>query len=79
MVGSEKVQSYIAFSIQYPKDRSSLLTMHTDTYNCDSAFQINIWIPLVDVYKTKSMFIINPKKSLKILKEIKKDKKVFPT
>jgi sporadic carbohydrate cluster 2OG-Fe(II) oxygenase len=75
-VGSETVQSYISFSIQCPNDRSSLLTMHTDFYNCDSLFQINIWVPFVDVYKTKSMFIIDPKNSLNILSEMKNKKNI---
>ena len=40
-----------------------------------SLFQVNLWIPFVNVEKTKSMFIIKPDNSLKILKKIKSSKK----
>ena len=48
--------------------------MHSDFFSGESLFQINLWIPFVNVKKTQSMFIINPTDSLKILKKIKYDK-----
>ena len=48
--------------------------MHSDFFSGESLFQINLWIPFVNVKKTQSMFIINPSDSLKILKKIKFDK-----
>ncbi len=75
-VGTETVQSYISFSIQYPNDGTSLLTLHTDSTQSDSVFQVNLWIPFVNVQKTKSMFIIEPKESIKILKKMKNSKKI---
>ena len=63
-------------SIQYPKDDKSLLNMHSDFFSGESLFQVNVWIPFVNVKKTKSMFIINPNTSLKILKKIKSSKKI---
>ena len=75
-VGSELCTSDINLSIQFPDDSSSLLDMHTDFFSGESLFQVNLWIPFVNVKKTQSMFIINPEKSIKILKEIKNKKKI---
>lgn len=75
-VGSEICNSDANLSIQFPQDQSSLLSMHTDFFSGESIFQVNLWIPFVDVKKTQSMFIINPKNSIKILKKIKNDKKI---
>ncbi len=75
-VGSEICSSDINLSIQMPNDETSLLEMHTDFFSGESLFQINLWIPFVDVRKTQSMFIIDPLNSYKILKKIKNDKKI---
>jgi len=75
-VGSELCSSDINLSIQMPNDETSLLEMHTDFFSGESLFQINLWIPFVDVEKTQSMFIIDPLNSYKILKKIKNDKKI---
>lgn len=73
-VGSEICSSDANLSIQFPNDQSSLLSMHTDFFSGESIFQVNLWIPFVNVKKTQSMFIINPINSIKILKKIKNDK-----
>ena len=39
-----------------PKDKDSLLDIHSDIYAGESPFQVVAWTPLVDVYETKSMF-----------------------
>ncbi len=75
-VGNEVSCSDINLSIQLPLDQSSLLSMHTDFFSGESIFQINLWIPFMDVKKTQSMFIVNPKNSLKILKQIKNNKRI---
>ena len=75
-VGSELCNSDINLSIQYPHDTSSLLDMHTDFFSGESLFQVNLWVPFVNVKKTQSLFIINPKNSIDILKEIKNKKKI---
>jgi len=75
-VGNEIATSNINLSIQYPNDKTSLLKMHTDFFAGESLFQINLWIPFVDVKKSNSMFIINPINSIKILNKIRSDKKV---
>ena len=70
-VGSEICSSDINLSIQMPNDETSLLEMHTDFFSGESLFQVNLWIPFVNVKKTQSMFIIDPINSYKILKKIK--------
>lgn len=75
MVGSELCNGNLNLSIQYPHDKTSLLSMHTDFFSGESIFQVNLWIPFVNVKKTNSMFIINPQKSIDLLKKIKQSKK----
>ena len=63
IVGNElAIQNNINLSIQFPKDDSSLLPLHSDTWSGDSPFEVVLWVPLVNCYKTKSMFILNQKK-----------------
>ena len=50
------MQNRINLSIQLPKDKGSLLDTHADTWNGNSPFEIVVWVPLVDCYKTKSMY-----------------------
>lgn len=75
MVGSELCNGNLNLSVQYPHDKTSVLSMHTDFFSGESIFQVNLWVPFVDVKKTSSMFIINPEKSIDLLKKIKKSKK----
>ena len=48
--------------------------MHTDFFSGESLFQINLWIPMMNVKKTQSMFIISPEISKEIIKKIKNKK-----
>jgi sporadic carbohydrate cluster 2OG-Fe(II) oxygenase len=69
IVGNElAMQSKVNLSIQLPNDNSSLLPVHADTWSGDSPFEVVVWIPLVNCYKTKSMFILPPKESMKLNK-----------
>ena len=69
IVGNElAMQSKVNLSIQLPNDDSSLLPVHADTWSGDSPFEVVVWIPLVDCYKTKSMFILPPKESIELSK-----------
>ena len=69
IIGNElAMQMRINLSIQMPKDDSSLLPIHSDVWSGDSPFESVIWLPLVDCYKTKSMFILPPSKYGKIKK-----------
>tara|TARA_B100000575_G_C23032176_1_gene594248 strand:+ start:55 stop:843 length:789 start_codon:yes stop_codon:yes gene_type:complete len=61
LVGNElSMQKKINLSIQMPNDKDSLLDLHSDIYAGESPFQVVVWIPLVDVYSTKSMFFTSP-------------------
>ena len=69
IIGNElAMQNNINLSIQIPHDDSSLLPLHSDTWSGDSPFEVVIWIPMVDVYNTKSMFILKQNKSEKFRK-----------
>ena len=73
LVGNELVmQNKVNLSIQLPKDSSSLLPLHSDTWSGDSPFEIVVWLPLVDCYRTKSMFILDPIESKKLYKKFSK-------
>jgi len=66
IVGNElAMQNNINLSIQLPDDENSLLPIHSDTWSGDSPFESVLWLPLVNCYKTKSMFILNSKKMKK--------------
>ena len=59
LVGNElAMQLRVNVSIQLPNDKSSLLPLHSDVWSGDSPFEIVVWLPLVDCYKTKSMYIL---------------------
>ena len=61
IVGNElAMQMRVNLSIQMPNDDSSLLPIHADTWSGDSAYEVVVWIPLVDCYDTKSMYILDP-------------------
>ena len=66
------MQKNINLSIQCPNDDSSLLPIHSDTWDGNSPFEAVLWVPFVDCYKTKSMFILNAKKYVKFEKAYKK-------
>ena len=52
IIGNELVmQKNINLSIQLPKDESSLLPIHSDTWSGDSPFESVLWIPLVNCFK----------------------------
>jgi sporadic carbohydrate cluster 2OG-Fe(II) oxygenase len=59
LVGNElAMQRGLGFSIQLPDDPSSVLPLHSDVWSEDSPFEVVLWIPLVDVMRTKSMFAL---------------------
>ena len=55
------MQSRVNLSIQLPEDDSSLLPVHADTWSGDSPFEVVVWLPLVDCFGTKSMYLLPPK------------------
>ena len=61
LVGNElAMQLRINLSIQFPGDSSSLLPVHADTWSGDSPYEVVVWVPLVDCFRTKSMYILPP-------------------
>jgi sporadic carbohydrate cluster 2OG-Fe(II) oxygenase len=54
------MQRGVGFSVQLPGDESSLLPLHSDVWSEDSPFEVVLWIPFVDCYRTKSMFVLPP-------------------
>jgi sporadic carbohydrate cluster 2OG-Fe(II) oxygenase len=61
LVGNElAMQRRLNLSVQMPDDTGSLLPVHSDVWDGDSPFEIVVWLPLVDCYCTKSMFLLPP-------------------
>lgn len=76
LAGNElMMQKSINLSIQFPNDNNSLLPIHSDVWSGDSPYEINLWLPLVDCYKTKSMYILE-QKNYDFFKKIMKKKKI---
>ena len=62
LVGNElAIQKNINLSIQLPKDKSSILPIHADTWSGNSPYEVVVWVPLVNCKKTQSMFILEKK------------------
>ena len=75
LCGNELVmQRKCNLSIQLPKDDSSLLPLHADVWVGDSEYELVFWLPLVNVYKTKAMYILSPEDNLKYSKSFSKFK-----
>ncbi|MDR3491445.1 MAG: 2OG-Fe(II) oxygenase [Gammaproteobacteria bacterium] len=67
LAGNElAMQRRVNLSIQLPNDDSSLLPVHADVWAGDSPFEIVLWVPLVNCYATKSMFITDAETDKKI-------------
>lgn len=63
VVGNELVmQRRINLSVQMPNDASSLLPVHADVWSGDSPFEVVMWLPLVDCFDSKSMYLMPPSK-----------------
>ena len=75
LVGDElAMQKKVNLSIQCPNDSSSLLPIHADTWDGDSPFETVVWLPLVNCFKTKSMYILPRKQNSFFEKIYKKNK-----
>jgi len=67
LVGNElAMQLRINLSIQLPRDSSSLLPLHADTWSGDSPFEVVVWVPFVDCYGTKTMYLLPPEDNKKL-------------
>ena len=71
LIGNElAMQKNINLSIQMPEDSSSILPIHSDVWSGDSQFELVLWIPYVNVIRTKCMFILPAAENDKHLKRI---------
>jgi len=72
IVGNEIcMQRALNLSIQLPLDDSALLPIHTDVWSGNSPYEIVFWMPLVNCFKTKSMYVLPIEKSLEVFKNFK--------
>jgi sporadic carbohydrate cluster 2OG-Fe(II) oxygenase len=70
LVGSELVmQRSLGLSVQFPGDESSLLNIHADSWSGDSPYEAVVWLPLVNCYKTKSMYILSPQRAKAVCRD----------
>ena len=61
LVGNElAMQRGLGFSVQLPNDAGSVLPLHSDVWSEDSPFEVVLWVPLVDCFGTKCMFLLPP-------------------
>jgi sporadic carbohydrate cluster 2OG-Fe(II) oxygenase len=65
------IQTKLNLSIQMPNDENSTLDLHSDCWSGDTAFQVNLWIPLTRSYSTNSMFILSKEKTLNCIDKIR--------
>lgn len=73
VVGNElAMQNKVNISIQIPEDASSTLPIHADAFGGETPYQVVEWLPLVDCYDTKSMFILPRAKNEALLPELNK-------
>ncbi len=71
LVGNElAMQKKINLSVQMPNDTSSVLPIHADVWAGDSPYEVVLWIPFVDVSRSKSMFILPQAENDKHMVEI---------
>lgn len=67
LVGNElAMQKGVGLSVQIPEDTSSLLPIHADVWDGDSSYEVVVWLPLVDCFDTKSMYLMPMEKDRKI-------------
>ncbi|HTX03631.1 MAG TPA: sporadic carbohydrate cluster 2OG-Fe(II) oxygenase [Candidatus Acidoferrales bacterium] len=60
IVGNElAMQRGLGFSLQLPGDETSVLPLHSDAWSEDSPFEVVLWVPFVDVFASKSMFVLS--------------------
>jgi sporadic carbohydrate cluster 2OG-Fe(II) oxygenase len=60
LLGPDIVQQRVPnFSIQIPHDESSVLSLHCDSMQGNSVFEVVGWLPLTDCWSTNSMFLLD--------------------
>ena len=72
LVGNElAMQLRVNLSIQFPNDDSSLLPVHADVWSGDSPYEVVVWLPIVNCYGTKAMYLLPPKHSETLSKDFR--------
>jgi sporadic carbohydrate cluster 2OG-Fe(II) oxygenase len=73
IVGNELcMQRGLNLSVQLPHDDSALLPLHTDVWSGNSPYEVVLWLPLIDCYKTKSMYVLPLDKSTEVYENFQK-------
>ncbi|MGC6509585.1 MAG: sporadic carbohydrate cluster 2OG-Fe(II) oxygenase [Myxococcota bacterium] len=74
IVGNElAIQRNMGFNIQLPGDDSSLLAPHSDVWGSEcSPFECVMWLPLVNCFRTKSIFFLPPERDKYWRKQLSK-------
>lgn len=73
LVGNElAMQRSLNLSIQFPGDASSLLPLHSDVWSGNSPYEVVFWLPLVDCYATKSMYVLPKPQTDRVLAEFER-------
>lgn len=64
LIGNElAMQRNLGMSILLPEDDSSIIHLHSDAWGSEcSPFEVVLWVPFVDCYRTKSIFVCPPDK-----------------
>lgn len=72
LIGNEIVmQRQVNFVTHMPKDRANLLYLHTDAWAGCSPYEVILWLPLVSVFGSKSMYICDRQKNDRHLADLK--------
>ena len=73
LVGNELcMQRRVNLSIQMLEDESSLLPVHADVWDGDSPFEVVLWVPLVDCFNTKAMYLMPPARDRQVQANLSK-------
>lgn len=74
LIGPEIVmQRQLNFVVHLPHDPANVIYLHTDSWSGCSPFEVILWLPLVDVSETKSMFVCPRPATLKHLRQLRGD------
>jgi sporadic carbohydrate cluster 2OG-Fe(II) oxygenase len=72
LIGPEiAMQRHVNLVIHMPGDTANLLYLHTDAWSGCSPYEVIAWIPLVDVFDTKSMYVCPRQKGQRHLEALK--------
>lgn len=63
------MQKRIGLSVNFPDNEGDVLSVHADTWQGVSPYELNIWIPMVDCTKTMCLYILPRSKYREMLKD----------